>query len=88
MSKELSCNVGDLLMLEVILDGIIVINWINFSQFHKIYTDAVISESLSVDITNSSADLEEFLILGYSLLEFTEVVEEYTSAVIGSTFIS
>ena len=69
-------------MLHVVLNSIVIVNWINIAEFHEIDTNTVISKSLSMDITDCSAHLQEFLILGDSLFELAQVVVEDTSAVI------
>lgn len=75
-------------MLHMVLNSVVIVNWLNITEFHEIDTNAVICESLSMDITDCSAYLQELLILGDSLFELAEVVEKNTSAVIGSTLIS
>jgi hypothetical protein len=71
MSEEFSSNISDFLMFHVIVDGFTVAIWIKFSEFHEINTDAVISKGFSMNITDSSAYLQEFLILIDCFLEFT-----------------
>lgn len=88
MSKELPCHVSDFLVLHMIGNGIVIMCRVDLTQLHVVNADAVISECLSMDITNSSADLEEFLILSNCILEFTKVVEKNTRAVVCSSFIS
>lgn len=75
-------------MLHMVLNSVVIVNWVNITEFHEIDTNAVICKSLSMDITDRSAYLQEFLILGDGLFELAEVVVENTSAVIGSTLIS
>jgi hypothetical protein len=75
-------------MLHMVLNSVVVVNGINITEFHEIDTNAVICKSLSMNITDCSAYLQEFLILGDSFLELAEIVEKNTSAVIGSTLIS
>jgi len=55
----------------MVLNGIIVIDGVNFTEFHVIYTNAVISESLTMDITDCPANLQEFLVLLNGFFEFT-----------------
>jgi len=88
MGKELACYISDLLVLHVVGDGIVVIVGVNITQLHKVHTNAVISQGLSMHVANSSAHLQEFLILGNGILELAEVVQKHSSAVISSSFIS
>lgn len=88
MSQKLTSNVCDFLMLHVVLNSIVVVNWIDITEFHEIDTNTVICESFSMNITDCSTYLQEFLVLGDSLFELAEIVEKNASAVIGSTLIS
>ena len=88
MSQELSSNISNFFMLHVIVNGFTVAIWIKFSELHEIDTDAVISKGFSVNITNSFADLQEFLVLFDSLFELAEVIVEYTSRIVSTAFIT
>ena len=87
MCKELSSNISNFLMLHVVLNGVIHVNRVNVAQFHVIDANTVVSQGLSMHVTNSSADLQEFLILRDRIFEFTEVIEQDASTVVGSALI-
>ena len=66
-------------MFHVVLDGIVVEGGIKLTQSHVVDTNAVVSKGLSVDVTNSSTNLEELLVLGDGFFEFSKVVVKDTS---------
>lgn len=77
MCEELACNVCNLLVLVVELDGFAVeFGLVCLSELHVIDTNTVIREGLSMHITNCLANLEESLVLLNCLLVFSEVVKE------------
>ena len=88
MRQEFTSHISDLFVFKVILNSIIEVDWIDLTQLHEVYTNAVISQCLSVNITDGSTNLKELLILRNCLLKFTEVVEQYTSTIIGTALIS
>jgi len=82
MCQELSGNISDFLMFHMILNGIIEINWINFSELHVVDTNTVVGKSLSMDVTDCPTYLQELLIKSNCFLEFSKVVIKYTSTVV------
>jgi len=82
MGQELSCNVSNFLMFHVILNGVIEVNWLNLSKFHVVYTNAVVSKGLAVDVTDRATHLEKLLIECNCFLEFSKVIIEHTGTVI------
>ena len=74
MSQELAGHICNFLVLHVILNSIIIELGFNISQFHVINADTIIGQSFSMDISDCSADLQEFLVLGDCIFEFTKVV--------------
>ena len=87
MRQELTSHVCDFFVLHVVLDSIVEVDWIDVSQFHVVNADAVVSESLSVNISDGPANLQEFLVLRNGLFEFSKVVIEDPSAIVGPAFI-
>jgi len=86
--EEFACDISDLLMLGVVLDGVFEIIWVLFTQFHEVDTDAIVSESFSMHIANRSTHLQELLVLGHSLLILAQVIVQHTSGVVGTALIS
>jgi len=78
MGQEFSSNVSDFLMLHVVLNGIVVVDTIQLTQFHEVYTDAIVSEGLPMDIADSPAHLQKLLVLRDGFFEFTKVVVKDT----------
>lgn len=67
VGEELACHVRDFLMFHVVLNRLLVMSWIDLSQLHVINSNAIVGQSLSVDISDSAADLQELLVLLYGL---------------------
>jgi hypothetical protein len=88
MSEELSSHISDLLVLHVIRNGVVHEDWVDLSQLHEVYTDAVVSKGLSMYITDCSTDLKELLVLLDGFLVLSEVVIKNACAVVGSALIS
>ena len=88
MSEELAGHIGDLLVLHVELDGVVVVDGVDLAELHVVDTDAVVGEGLTMHIADRSAHLQELLILGNSLLEFTKIVEENACAVVTAALIT
>ena len=82
MGEELTGYISDLFVFHVVLNCVIEINWIDFTELHVIDADAVVGQGLTMNITNRPANLQEFLILGNGLLEFTEVIKEDAGTVV------
>ena len=82
MGQELSGNVCNFLMFHMILNGVIEIDWINLSKFHIVYSYTVISEGLTMNVTDCTTHLEELLVKSNCFLEFTKVVIKNTGTVI------
>jgi len=82
MGQELSGNISNFLMFHVILNGVIEIDWFNLSKFHVVYTYAVVSKSLTMNVTDCTTHLEELLVKSNCFLEFTKVVIKNTGTVI------
>lgn len=88
VSQELSCNVCDFLVLQVVLDRVLVVSWFGFCDFLVIDSDTVVSQGFSVNVANSLANLKEPLVLLDSLLELAQVIKQHTGRIVGSTLIS
>jgi len=88
MSEELSCNISNLLMLSMILNGVLEEFGIRFTHLHVVNTNTVVGKSLSVNITDGFADLQELLGLINSKLVLSKVIVKDTSGVVGTAFIS
>lgn len=88
VSEELTGHISNLLVLNVVLHGVVVVSRVDLAELHVVDTDAVISQSLTVDIANGSADLEELLVLSNGLFELTKVVLENASRVVGAALVS
>ena len=88
VGKELTGHISNFLVASVIVDGIAVELRIGLTELHIVDTDAVVSEGLSVHVSDSLANLEELLIGVYRQSELSEIVVEDTSGVVGTAFIS
>lgn len=88
MSQELTSHIRNFFVFHVVLDRIIEVNRIHISQFHIVNSDTVVGKSLSVNIANGSANLQELLVLRNGFFEFTEIVIEDTGAIVGPALIS
>ena len=88
VGKEFACDICDLFVLCVELNCVLVVFGLSLTHFHEVDSDAVVGKSLSVDVTDGFADLEELLVLLNSCQVLSKVVIEDTSRVIGSAFIS
>ena len=88
VGEELTGHISNFLMASVIVDGIAIELWIGLTELHIVDTDAVVSEGLSVHVSDSLANLEELLIGVYRQSELSEIVVEDTSGVVGAAFIS
>jgi len=75
VGEELASNISDFLMLSVELNGILKVTGVLLSHLHVINTNAIVSEGLSVNVTNGTTNLEELLVFSDGLLVFTEIVE-------------
>ena len=71
MSKELARNICNLLVLHVVSDGVSVVHWFDVSKFHVVHTNTIVCQCFSMNITDSSANLQELLILLDGILELT-----------------
>jgi len=69
MSKELTGNISDLFMFHMVLNCVIKIAWVAFSELHIVNSHTIICQSFSMHITNSSTDLQELLIARNCLFE-------------------
>jgi hypothetical protein len=72
--QKLACNISHLLMLGVELNSIVVTGGICLAHLHVIDTNAVVSQSFSVNVANRSANLQKLLVLVHSHLVFAKVV--------------
>jgi hypothetical protein len=88
VGEELAGDVGDLLVLGVEVDRLLVVGGLGLAQLHEIDTDAVISKGFSVDVTDSLAHLEELLILLDRVLKLAEVIVEHSSRVVSTAFVT
>ena len=43
VSQEFTSDISDFFMLHMVLDGIIIVDWVYFTQFHVVNTNAVVS---------------------------------------------
>ena len=88
MGEELACNISHFLVTCMIVNRVTVELRITLTQLHVVNTDAVISQSLTVHITDSLANLEELFVLFDSEFELSEIIIEDTSRVVGTALIS
>ena len=75
-------------MLRVILNSVVVALGVGLSHLHAVDANTVVSESFSVDIANSTAHLQEFLVLLNSKLVFTQVIVQHARRVVGAALIA
>jgi|Laugresu1bdmlbdd_1035124.scaffolds.fasta_scaffold12978_2 hypothetical protein len=89
MSQEFPCNICNFLVLIVEFNGITIkVLAISFAQFHVVYTDAIVGERFTMNITDGLADLKEFLVLLNGLLVFPKIVKENTRRIVCTALIS
>jgi hypothetical protein len=88
MCQELTSDICDFLVLHVILNGIIIVHGIYFTQLHVVHSYAIVSKCLTMNITDGSTHLQELLILRNGLLEFTKVIKEHSCGIVRAAFIS
>jgi hypothetical protein len=89
VSQEFPCNICNFLVLIVEFNGITIkVLAISFTQFHVVYTDAIVRECLTMNITDGLADLKEFLVLLDGLLVFSKIIKENTSRIVCTALIS
>ena len=88
VSKELSSDISNFLMLSMEINGVFVKFGLSLTHFHIVNTTAVISQGFSMHVTNSFADLQEFLVLFDSLFELAKVIIEYTGRIVSTAFIT
>ena len=89
VGEELAGNVRDLLVLVVKLDGVLVeVGLVGLPELHVVHADAVVGEGLTVDVPDGLADLEELLVLLYSLLVLAQIVKEDSRGVVGAALIT
>ena len=69
VSQKLPSDVSDFLMLHVVCDGVVIVDWFDVSKLHEVYSDAVVGKGLSMYVTNSSTYLQELLVLLDGLFE-------------------
>ena len=72
----------------MVIDGLIEAVGVLLSHLHVVHTDAVVSEGLSVHITDGAAHLQELFVLLHGLLVFAQVVVEYACRVVGAALIA
>lgn len=87
VGEELAGNIGYFFVLCMELNCILVAAWVRFAHLHVINANAVISERLSMHITDGFADLQELLVLVHSLFVLSKVVEKNASRVVSSALI-
>lgn len=78
VGQEFSSNVSHLFVSRVVVDRIPVELRLRLSQFHVVYSDAVVGECFTVHVADRFANLEELFVLVHCLLELAQVVIEHT----------
>ena len=63
MCKEFTSNISYFLVLLVVFDCFIKVLRVLLAHFHEVYTDAVVSKGLAVDISNRATNLQELFVL-------------------------
>ena len=79
MSQELACHISNFLVTCVELNGIVIELGVLLSKLHVVNSNAVVRKSLSMDIANGFANLQEPLVLVNSHLELSQVVVKNSS---------
>lgn len=74
MCKEFPSHICNFFMFHVISNCIVIIYWFNVSFFHVVYSNTVVSQCLSMHISDSSADLKELLVLLDCIFELAKIV--------------
>lgn len=62
VGEEFACNICNLLMPRVVVNRVAVVLRVILAQLHVVDSNAVVSQSLTVHITDGFADLEELLV--------------------------
>ena len=75
MCEELARYIGDFLMFHMILNSIVHVNWVNVAQLHIVNTNAIISECLTVHVTDRAANLQKLLILSNGFFKLAQIIE-------------
>lgn len=88
MSEEFSCNVCNFFVLLMIFYSIIKEFRVLFSELLIVYSNAIISKSLSMNVSDWFANLKELFIKLDCLLIFSSIIVKYPRWIIGSSFIS
>lgn len=88
MGQELSSNISYLFMFLMVLDRFFIELMILLGQFLVVDPNAVISQSLSMDISNALTHLEELLVEANRLLKLSQIIIQDSGRVISSALIS
>ena len=88
VGEEFSSDICDFLMPRMVVNGVTIVLRFVLSQLHVVNSNAVVCQSLAVDIADGFAHLEELLVRLDGQLELPQVVVKNAGRVVSAALIS